>query len=497
MSRTLDTVAEIDPAAFEQELRDGADVIIVDTRDRDAFATWHVDPSSVPLRNVPEAELAADRRSALSALAADARLRMICNAGNASRRAAAVLQPHAREALSVRGGLIGWSRVLQRGEIPLAGPAGVVQFRREARGCLSYLVIAGGEALVVDPAPDVQPYLDEAARRGVRIARVLDTHVHADHLSGARELARRTGAALHLSHAALARGVRYADEVAPVGDGDELALGLARPRVVALPGHTSDMIGLQVGDAALIGGDALFADSVARPDLETGDEGAAGAARQLHRSLRQRIAPLPDSTILLPCHYAGGRLDAPLAVHLSEVRAAVPELALDEDEFVERVLSAMPPLGQLPVDHRREPWRDAWRGGRCARDRRKQLRRKRRMVERRPSMKLDRLFQRGGAIDVREAARRLDAGELVLVDVRDAAAWRTGHAPGAQHVPLARLPRESDALAGRGQPVAFVCRSGHRSAAACAVGRCHGIEALNVRGGMAAWQRAGLPVTRD
>ena len=175
------------------------------------------------------------------------------------------------------------------------------------------------------------------------VTRVLDTHVHADHLSGARELARRAGATLHLSRTALARGVRYASEVEPVDDGDRLAIGDQTVQVMALPGHTSDMIGIQIAQDALIGGDSLFADSVARPDLESGDGGAPDAARVLHRTLHDRVATLPDSLRLLPCHYAGGRLEAPLAPSLGAVRARVPELALDEDAFVERVLGAMPP----------------------------------------------------------------------------------------------------------------------------------------------------------
>lgn len=334
---------DIDPAAFEAELRSGADVLVVDTRDPASFAAWHVDAVGVPILNLPEADLVADPDRALAAIPADARLRVICNAGNASRRVAEALGPHAGEVRSVEGGLIGWSRVLQADEVALDGPFTVVQLRREARGCLSYLVIADGEALAVDPAPDVRPYLAEAARRGVRITHVLDTHVHADHLSGGRALAEATGAALHLSHAALARGLRYAGEVTPVGDGDTLAIGGEQVTVVALPGHTSDMIGVRVGDDALIGGDSVFADSIARPDLEEGDEGADRAARRLYRTLCERVGPLPDSTVLLPCHYAGGRLDGPVAPTLAEVRAALPELALDEDTFVTRLLQAMPP----------------------------------------------------------------------------------------------------------------------------------------------------------
>lgn len=106
------------------------------------------------------------------------------------------------------------------------------------------------------------------------------------------------------------------------------------------------------------------------------------------------------------------------------------------------------------------------------------------------------LFRRSAVIDATEAARRLAAGEIVLVDVRETAEWRSGHAHGARHVPLSRLGKHLEELAAIGMPVAFVCRSGHRSTAACAAARRNRIEVVNVRGGMSAWLRAGLPVTR-
>ncbi|MGN6379573.1 MAG: MBL fold metallo-hydrolase, partial [Gaiellales bacterium] len=129
----------------------------------------------------------------------------------------------------------------------------------------------------------------------------------------------------------------------PVEDGRRLELGSADVRVVALPGHTSDMTGLLVDGAALIGGDSLFADAVARPDLEAGDAGAAEAARQLHRTLHACVLSLPADTTLLPCHYPGGRLGGPVAPTLAEVRRAMPQLDAGEDEFVRFLLDSMPP----------------------------------------------------------------------------------------------------------------------------------------------------------
>jgi glyoxylase-like metal-dependent hydrolase (beta-lactamase superfamily II)/rhodanese-related sulfurtransferase len=337
------TAAEIDAGAFERELRTGQELAVLDVRDTDAFAAWHVAAPHATVVNLTEDAVTADPEGALAALPAEVPLRVICNVGNMSLRVVELLAGRAPDVRSVHGGMVGWSRVLQASAIPVSGAVAVTQFRREARGCLSYLLVADGEALVVDPAPTVDAYLDAAAAQGARIRRVLDTHVHADHLSGARELAGRAGATLHLSAAALARGIRYAGDVAPVKDGDVLPLGAASVTVLALPGHTSDMTGLRLGDAALVGGDSLFLDAIARPDLEVGETGSGDAARALHRTLRDRIGRLPDTMLLLPCHYAGGRRDGPLVARLGEVRAAVPELALDEDTFVRQVLADMPP----------------------------------------------------------------------------------------------------------------------------------------------------------
>src|SRR5205823_3381028 len=112
-----------------------------------------------------------------------------------------------------------------------------------------------------------------------------------------------------------------------------LPLGAADVRVVALPGHTSDMTGLLVDGAALVGGDSLFADAVARPDLEAGDTGADAAARELFQTLHAHVLSLPPSTRILPCHYPGGRRDEPIAPTLAEVRPRVPEVDGGEDGF--------------------------------------------------------------------------------------------------------------------------------------------------------------------
>src|SRR4029079_11401147 len=107
-----ETIVEIDPGSFERELRSGANVLVVSYRGPEAFANWHLPAGASPVVNVPEAELAADPAGALAGLAAGAGVRAICDAGNASKRGAAVLEQLGGDVRSVHAGMIGWSRVL-------------------------------------------------------------------------------------------------------------------------------------------------------------------------------------------------------------------------------------------------------------------------------------------------------------------------------------------------------------------------------------------------
>ncbi len=333
---------QISAAQLEDEIRGDAPVLIVDVREPADFSHWPIDAAGAELVNIPLADIERDPHATIAALnAGDRPIRVMCARGVAAQRATARLADAGVDATAVSGGMRAWSQLLVASPVALPTPTVVVQFRREARGCLSYMVISDGRALVVDPALTIQPYLDEATRRDARITGVLDTHVHADHLSGMWDLAAATGAQRHLSAGAIARGGD--PDALVVRDGAHIDVGSAGVRVLALPGHTTDNVGLVVDDVALIAGDSLFADSVARPDLETGDAGAATAARQLHRTLHERVLPLPPATILLPCHYGGGRLSGALAPTLREVQDTVPLLGLGEDAFALQVLAAMPP----------------------------------------------------------------------------------------------------------------------------------------------------------
>ena len=158
----------------------------------------------------------------------------------------------------------------------------------EDLGCGSYVVADGGEAAVVDPKWEIEKYLQIAEDNGFKISRILETHNHADHLSGKGRLVEATGATIHVSKDA---GVEYEHE--PLDDGDVIEVGDARIVTLATPGHRPEHLSFLVEDTSrskepwlLLTGDSLFVGDLAHPDLAVEpEEGARGLFRSLHKLL--------------------------------------------------------------------------------------------------------------------------------------------------------------------------------------------------------------------
>ncbi len=213
-----------------------------------------------------------------------------------------------------------------------------------ARGCAAYVFGCGGEGLgmVVDPRlEEVDLYLDFAASKGLRLTHVVDTHIHADHRSGARLLAERSGATL-----ALHRSAEVGFPFHPLDDGQQLALGNTRVRVLHTPGHTPESLCLVVTDLRrgtdpwfVLTGDTLFVGSVGRPDLP-------GRAREnaelLYRSLHEKLLPLGGDVEVYPAHFSGSACGAGLSGKPSSTIAfearCNPLLSCSREEFVDAVI---------------------------------------------------------------------------------------------------------------------------------------------------------------
>jgi glyoxylase-like metal-dependent hydrolase (beta-lactamase superfamily II) len=263
----------------------------------------------------------------------------ICNAGRVSQLAADVLTERGFDAWSLEGGMKAWSLAWNRADIPMADAAvRVIQLRRAGKGCLSYLVASGGDAVAIDPSLPAHVYQRLIEREGWTLEHVMETHVHADHLSRRRALAAATGARLHLP-----RQRRVAFPFAPMEDGQHLVVGYVTLRALHTPGHTDESMTYLMNGVAFTG-DTLFIRGVGRPDLHADGDEARRRARDLFASLN-RLAALPSETLVLPGHTSEAvPFDGhPLTTRTQDVRAWLTPWMATEATFVERLLADVPP----------------------------------------------------------------------------------------------------------------------------------------------------------
>lgn len=337
-------MTEITADQLKAKLADGAGLTIVDIREPEKFADWHIPGSlSVPVIEAMRANNPEPLRQWASKLPKDQPMVIVCNRGVSSFKAAMLLDMMGFEAASLHEGMKAWTFVHSTADVPMPGVTRIVQVRRNAKGCLSYVIISGDEALVVDPSAAAAAYTELAEQHGLRITKVLETHVHADHVSRARELCEAAGAELVMPDN---QRVNFA--YTNVRDGDSIVLGDVTVRVIATPGHTGESVCYLVDDKALLTGDTLFTNAVGRPDLEKGDEGAEAGAHALYASLHEKVLPLDDDALILAAHTDPGiPFDGtPITATLGDVRSTAKLLVEnDESKFVSELVSH---LGEKP-----------------------------------------------------------------------------------------------------------------------------------------------------
>lgn len=329
-------------------LKAGEAVSVLDIREVEEYRDWHIPGSS----NLPT-YLALNRGDFeafarhVGTLPADRPIVAVCRRGNTSRHAVRIMEAHGLEAVNLIGGILAWGSLWTQASIGLRGDSERTfrQLRRNGKGCLSYLFGARGEAAVVDPAVDAEAYVAIAADRGLTITRVLETHVHADHVSRARRLCEITGASLHMA----ANGrVKYPYQA--VTDGEQFAVGGMAVRVLATPGHTQESVSYLLEDTFLLTGDTLFIDGVGRPDLERGDAGLDESAELLYTSLHERLLGLPGSVRVFPGHTGAaiGFDGVPVEATLGSSRGQIELLGVDRTKFVKAIRAR---LAKHPPNH--------------------------------------------------------------------------------------------------------------------------------------------------
>jgi hydroxyacylglutathione hydrolase len=351
-------------------------------------------------------------------------------------------------------------------------------FKQFYLGCLahaSYLIGSGGEAAVVDPQRDVEQYVKEAEAEGLKIKYVIETHLHADFVSGHRELSERTGAKI-----VFGRKAGAAFDYAPAEDGDEFRIGKVILRVLETPGHTPESISILVIDTEastqpqkVLTGDALFIGDVGRPDL-AGSKGftAEQMAGMLYDSLHGKLLKLGNAVEVWPAHGKGSLCGRSMSNELSSTigrqrRFNYALQPMPKEEFVKMMTSDLP---EAPAYFSR-----------------------------------DSEINRGGARSLAQAPRptalapaevdKLASFGATILDVRANADFGAGHVPGALNIGLGG---PFDPWAGQlikfDAPVVIVAEDESKvDEAVIGLARV-GIENVKgyLAGGMEAWRRDGL-----
>jgi glyoxylase-like metal-dependent hydrolase (beta-lactamase superfamily II)/rhodanese-related sulfurtransferase len=331
-------------------------------------------------------------------------------------------------------------------------------------GCRSYMVgcEASCAAVVIDPeASQIDRYLALAARDGLRIRYVIDTHTHADHFSASRSLAHKVDApvVMHRESPLPAVDMR-------VDDGDMLVVGKLRLQVLHTPGHTRDSMSLHVEDRVFTG-DALLIGGTGRTDLPTGDSSA------LYDSLYGKLLRLDPATLVYPAHEYKGRDHSTIGDEL----ASNPRLqARDREAFVAL-------MGNLNLDmptHITEALRTNLSGGKTV------------------AQMLAEAAATVPFMSMAQLRQRIEAGdaELVVLDVRERDAWEAGHIPTARLLPRGQLElRVNEELPDPTRHIVTCCEFGRISTLAAATLRVMGFQrAVALDGGVKAWREAGFPL---
>ncbi|MGE7952870.1 MBL fold metallo-hydrolase [Lysinibacillus xylanilyticus] len=287
-------------AQVAKKVINNEELFILDVRNADAFEDWKIDGRKFEYLNIPYFELLDGVEDILPKIPTDKDVLVVCAKEGSSMMVAEMLSEAGRTVAYLAGGMKTWSEYLEPIKVgDLTGGGELYQFVRLGKGCLSYMVISGGEAAIIDAVRFTDAFTSFADDKNVKIKYVFDTHLHADHISGGRHIAAATGATYYLPP-------KDAEEVvfdyAPLIDGTTVQIGASQIDVGAIysPGHTIGSTSFVVDNKYLLTGDILFIDSIGRPDLAGLAEDWVGDLRE---TLYKRYRVLSDELIVLPAHF--------------------------------------------------------------------------------------------------------------------------------------------------------------------------------------------------
>ena len=336
----------ISAETFRDRLDAGESLTVVDTRSDEGFAEWRV-PGAIQYRY--NALQAFDRAEfeAETGLTPEDRIVTMCAKGQTSDALADDLAAAGyKDVTVVEGGMEAWSAVYDHVTIDYEAFT-VVQLQRRAKGCLGYVVASDGVAAVIDATRHTAEFVAAADALESEIVAVFDTHVHADHISGGRQLAADLDVPYYLGAGAADRGVET--DYDPLSANETVQVGDLAIKALSTPGHTSEMVSYLLGGEAVITGDTVFVDSVGRTELQFGDGEATTGAGLLYDSLHRTLLAEPDAVNVLPGHFSVASDGTtpithgePVDTTIGTLRTTLDVLQSDREAFIERVTATLP-----------------------------------------------------------------------------------------------------------------------------------------------------------
>ena len=330
-------IPQIAPHDLAERLDRGEALQVLDVRAPDKVERGHIVlGAELDFHAQPNSKLFAMPDVKDLRLDASRPIAVVCNHGNSSKKTTAFLRERGYEAYSVIGGMAAWETVyVARALSPTPSLSHVVQLDRVGKGSLSYVLVSDGDAVLVDPGRHLERYEAVLAGFGATLAAVVDTHVHADYVSGARAAAARWHVPyfLHPDDAVSPYDDRPGKlTYQPLRDGDTIAFGHATLRPAHVPGHTLGSITLIADEGLALTGDFLFVQSIGRPDLGGNSE---AWAKLLWRSLVRARQSWPGELVILPAHYASEserRADRAVAARFDVIAATNPVVAIQDQK---------------------------------------------------------------------------------------------------------------------------------------------------------------------
>ena len=362
------------PETLLDKLQQRAKFFVLDVRNRDEFERFRLEGRE-PLAsvNLPYFEMlelggqdemvdsvvACVEKELSGQLPRDELILSVCAKGDTSAYVAQGLRQLGYQSVDLAGGMRAWGEYYATRTVTEGAQLAIYQISRPARGCLSYVVASDGKAIVIDPLRHLQPYLNLLREKNLALEAVIDTHGHADHISGGVALAAQAGSKywLHPYDAIhpmdmLPATIAYE----PLHDGQIFRVGTQQIEVIHVPGHTLGLVALRLGEDCLFTGDSIFIRSISRPDLG----GQADKWAPLHTRSLQKLLNLADATIVLPGHFSAlGEADASglFAASLGDLKRRNDGLRVlqreDEAGFVRYLLDSLPKFIPEYVDIKR------------------------------------------------------------------------------------------------------------------------------------------------